>query len=244
MWRTRTLRCALDLLLKVALVTMPACAGSTRIADLNRLGVCVRVEGGGWYRLRAEEGYAFAMPGLPLAIREDFYFGGVQVPEQFFDLSLEANTRGFLVRVFDARELEPEARERLRIEALDMFLPPRGQIHDRQTIVVGGVDVERIVAEGYSGYTHLGILYSFVRGGFVFQMLVIADPESGAPTDAEAFLRSALRAPVRAGGCASGSSAVAAPRGSGRHGAPGAPSQGSTARADRNRGRQTANRER
>ncbi len=54
-----------------------------------------------------------------------------------------------------------------------------------------GVAMEQLVLDGMTEEGHVGLLRSFVAGGFVWVMLTIMAPGSGAPTDAQAFFHSA-----------------------------------------------------
>lgn len=103
----------------LALLVLSACVSNARVADLETLGVRIQDRGAGWYELRAPEGYSFRMPGVPLVERERFSYAGKPVPQRFFDLTTEAGSRGFLVHVFDARELGSGA----------FVTHPRAQLH-------------------------------------------------------------------------------------------------------------------
>ncbi len=67
----------------------------------------------GWYRFDAPEHYDFSMPGVPQVADEQFAFDGTSVPERSFELTSEASSRGYELRVFDARRLDPSDREAL-----------------------------------------------------------------------------------------------------------------------------------
>jgi hypothetical protein len=171
-----------------AFTVVTACGGSSRIADLSREGIHVAPEAAvGWYRLRTDEGYSLSLPGLPRTEREEFYFGGTAVPQRFFDLSTEAQSRGYLVRVFDARRLSEESREELREQALELFLPHGAEVVGRETLDPG----EQLLVDGYSVHGHMGLLRSFVRAGFVWQMLLVFEPGGGGPSEAAKFFGSA-----------------------------------------------------
>lgn len=179
----------------VLALTAIACGGSSRIAELSREGIHVAPEAGvGWYRLRTDEGYSLSLPGLPLTEREEFVFGGVVVPQRFFDLRTEGQSRGYLVRVFDARALSDGSREELRQQAMELFVPHGAEIAQREAMVAG----EQLVVDGYSQHGHVGLLRSFVRDGFVWQMLLVMHPGAGAPSDAAKFFGSARTAATAA----------------------------------------------
>jgi hypothetical protein len=130
------------------------------------------------------------MPGLPLMMEEEFVFGGQVVPQRFFDLSAEADTRAYLVRVFDAGDLDPESRRALRDEAESLMMPAEPRVVHDDVVRREGREVHRMQVEGYP-IDHTGELRSFVDGGFVWQMLVITQTGTGQPTDGEAFFGSA-----------------------------------------------------
>lgn len=173
-----------------AVLVLAGCAPTAKLSELRRQGMSVQERGGGWYVYRAPEGYRFSMPGVPLMESQMFTFMGTPVPERFFDLSAELNTRGFLVRVFDARQLPPEQQELLRDDAIDLFLSLNMEVQERRTVVEAGRDVEHIAAD--YGFHHIAMIRSFIRDGFVIQMLAIIQRGMGTPHDAHTFFRSAM----------------------------------------------------
>jgi hypothetical protein len=167
-----------------------ACITDTRLRDLETVGIVTRVDTLGWYRFERAGAYRFRMPGVPVAERESYFFGGVSVPALYFDLSAEANSRGYLLRVFDAVELDPPAREALREEAEAMMLRAAEDASAPETVpYAGGMAHERLLRDLTSNGHH-GILRTVVLDRFVFQLVVIMAPGSGDASDARAFFDS------------------------------------------------------
>lgn len=94
-----------------------SCMSTVDLRPLNALGVEVARAPSGWQRLRSAEGWSVELPGIPLAERQTYTFASERVPALFFDLAAEAQSRVYLVRVFDAPALSLDAREELRAEA-------------------------------------------------------------------------------------------------------------------------------
>lgn len=168
---------------------LPACGAQAEIGQLRELGVRTQEHGLGWYRFRSDAGYSFRMPGVPLSERQTYTLGGHRIDAIFYDLTAELGSRGYLLRAFDAGELDPNQREELRQLAENMIVsdheasPPRRVSHQ-------GVECFERVVQDLSMNGHFGVLRTMVLGRFVFQLTVILPPSAGDPGDARQFFES------------------------------------------------------
>jgi hypothetical protein len=177
------------LALTLLLFVLPACGPPAEIADLRAIGVRTQEYGRGWYRFRSDDGYSFQMPGVPLSERQTYAIAGARVDAIFYDLTAELGSRGYLLRAFDARELDRAQREELREQAEAMIVRSNEASEPRRVPTRGVEAVERVV-QGLSINGHFGVLRTMVLGPFVFQLLVVLPPSAGDPGDARQFFES------------------------------------------------------
>jgi hypothetical protein len=152
--------------------------------------VRVQVAGAAWYQLVSEDGYRFRMPGLPLCAREEYAFGGVEVDALYFDLGAEANSRAYLLRVFDASGLDDAQREELRAQAEAQVVAAGEEATETHVVAHRGVPAHERVVTNMTANGHFGLLRTMVYGDFVFQMVTIVPTATGGPSDARAFFES------------------------------------------------------
>lgn len=160
------------------------CGAASGAGQLETLGVHVERRDPGWYRLRSDAGYSFELPGVPRAEREEHALGGALVPTVYYRLMAEMSSRGYLVRVYDARELDPAEREELRARAEERLLRSAEEVSARRRRVIGAVAVHEAIIEPLSIYGHIGLVRTFVRGPFVFEIVTVLLPGGGPPDDA------------------------------------------------------------
>jgi hypothetical protein len=178
------------LLLGAVMITAAGCMGMDpeAVSSLRALRIQVIEHDG--YLLRSEDGWSARFAALPLSAREEYQFRSATVPTVFLDMNAELNSRGYLLRVYDARALDDGDREALRVLAEQRVMesgepsPPRitregdAEVHD--------VVITNLVNTPY----HSATLRTFVLGGFVFEAVVIAQRDMGAPSDTRAFFSS------------------------------------------------------
>lgn len=173
------------------------CGASADIAALETLNVRTREVGRGWYRLESGDAYVFDMPGVPLAEPERYDFGGREIRATFYDLSAELDSRGFLVRAFDAHELDEAEREALRREAEAQITQAGEGTSNARTFVERGIQVHELQVEWVSSHGHVAWVRTFVDGPFVFQVTAILVGGAGVPEDVSRFMRSVRATPAR-----------------------------------------------
>lgn len=173
-------------LLAAALATA-GCGGPSRVARLNSFAAHVHVHPNGWYDVRSDDGYRFALPGIP-SVRQVHLDGpGGGVDGLRYELRAEGNSRGFYLMVF---ELGGHDRGAV-LEALTRSLVPEGgSISERHTIDHGGVPAEQVHVENVTRNQHSLMARSFAHGDRVFQAVAIMAPASGLPRDVQIFLDS------------------------------------------------------
>lgn len=174
----------------VAVVALGACIGIDEgaVSSLRALGIQVIASDG--YLLRSSEGWRAVFPGVPLAERQEYRLGSHVVPATFLDLSAEADSRAYLLHVYDARALGPHEREELRALAERHVLETGRAVRPR-VAREGDVTVhDNVVMESGGMTDHDVILRTCVLGGFVIEAAVIVAHGAGDPSDARQFFAS------------------------------------------------------
>lgn len=168
---------------------MAACSLMPDTEHLTRLGVRVHESSLGWYQL-GPDGYLFEMPGVPLAEREEYRFAGHTVDALFYDLSTGVNWRRYLLRSFDARALSEAEREEMRELAEEQVAMSLGRVITRHERWVEGSRVHEVRLDRDDRAERSAIVQTGVRGGFVFQQVVIFELSDGDWSDMRHFFAS------------------------------------------------------
>lgn len=167
-----------------------SCMSTVDLRPLNALGVEVARAPSGWQRLRSAEGWSVELPGIPLAERQTYTFASERVPALFFDLAAEAQSRVYLVRVFDAQALSLDAREELRAEAEAQQTRAGSGTSEPRIVSFRGVPAHDLIIRDVTSRAHSAYLRTVVIGDFVFQLTVIVASASGVPGDVRHFFDS------------------------------------------------------
>jgi hypothetical protein len=168
---------------------LAGCASWSDTSHLAALGVRARVSDRGWFQLRTAD-FSFEMPGVPLGEREQYFFGGVEIDALFFDLSTGQNWREYLFRAFDVRSLAESDRESVRGEAETQIVRAgRGSV-PRPMRAHDGYPAHELIVEGMNSVDWSALVRTSVRGGWVFQQVVVFDVGDGDWSDIRYFLDS------------------------------------------------------
>lgn len=174
----------------LALLGVTACAAldETAIASLRAQGL--HVFAGNGYVVRSDEGWQAEFPALPSAEREEYGLGSRLVRATSVSLYTEGNSRGYVLRVYDARAMTSEAREELRALA-ERNVSRLGEAGPSHIAHEGGVAMHELtIPELEDNPFHAALVRTFVLDGFVVEAIVYAQHGLGASSDARAFFAS------------------------------------------------------
>lgn len=167
-----------------------ACGPPAHVAELRAVGVRVQELGGWWYRFTTDEGVRFRMPGVPLCARESYRFGLADVGALFCDLAAEANSRAYLIHVFDARELDDAQREELREQLETQVVEAGEEASEVHVIAHRGVPAHDLVVTNMTANGHFGLVRTLIYEQYVFQLVTLVPTATGGPSDARVFFDS------------------------------------------------------
>lgn len=176
--------------LAIAALAWAGCAGPNRVSRLNAMQVHVHVHPNGWYEMRSENGYRFALPGIPSVERVTYDGPGGPIRALRYELVAEGNSRGFYLTVFELGDRTAEDRAAVLEAATRSLVPANATIAERRSVAHGGLPAQEVLVENVTRNQHSLLARSFVHGDRAFQAAAVMAPAAGLPRDVRAFFDS------------------------------------------------------